>query len=55
MNIIFIAIVYFFIFGAATGAIIGSFIAGIGKSNEKHEYYHEGFIDGYNKAKEEIK
>lgn len=54
MNIIFIAIV-FFIFGAATGAIIGLFIASIGKSNEEHEYYHEGFIDGYNKAKEEIK
>ena len=30
-------------------------IASIGKSNEEHEYYHEGFIDGYNKAKEEIK
>ena len=54
MNIIFIAIV-FFIFGAATGTIIGLFMAGVGKSNEEHEYYHEGFIDGYTKAKEEVK
>ena len=54
MNIIFITIV-FFIFGAVTGTIIGLFIAGVGKINEEHEYYHEGFIDGYTKAKEEVK
>ena len=54
MNIIFIAIV-FFIFGAVTSTIISLFIASIGKINEEHECYHEGFIDGYNKAKEEIK
>ena len=54
MSIIFVAII-FFIFGAATGAIIGLFMAGVGKSNEEHEYYHEGFIDGYTKAKEEAK
>lgn len=54
MNIIFIAII-FFIFGTTTGTIIGLFIAGVGKNNEEHEYYHEGFIDGYTKAKEEEK
>lgn len=54
MNIIFIVIV-FFIFGATTGTIIGLFIAGVGKNNEEHEYYHEGFVDGYTKAKEEMK
>ena len=37
------------------GTIIGLFIAGVGKSNEEHEYYHEGFVDGYTKAKEEMK
>ena len=54
MNIIFIAII-FFIFGTTAGTIIGLFIAGVGKSNEEYEYYHEGFIDGYTKAKEEVK
>ena len=54
MSIIFIAII-FFIFGTTTGTIMGLFIAGVGKSNEEHEYYHEGFVDGYTKAKEEAK
>ena len=43
MNIIFIAII-FFMFGATVGAIIGLFIAGVGKNNKEHEYYHEGFM-----------
>ena len=54
MSIIFITII-FFIFGTTTGTIIGLFIAGVGKSNKEHEYYHEGYIDGYTKAKEEMK
>jgi len=54
MSIISIAII-FFMFGATVGAIIGLFIAGVGKNNKEHEYYHEGFVDGYTKAKEEIK
>lgn len=54
MNIIFIAII-FFIFGTIIGTIIGLFIVGVGKNNEEYEYYHEGFIDGYTKAKEEAK
>lgn len=54
MNIIFIAII-FFIFGTIISTIIGLFIMGVGKSNKEYEYYHEGFIDGYTKAKEEVK
>ena len=54
MSIISIAII-FFMFGAAAGTIIGLFMTGVGKINEEHEYYHEGFIDGYTKAKEEAK
>ena len=54
MSITFIAII-FFMFGATVGAIIGLFIAGVGENNKEHEYYHEGFVDGYTKAKEEIK
>ena len=54
MSIIFIAII-FFMFGATVGAIIGLFIAGVGKNNKEYEYYHEGFVDGYTKTKEEIK
>ena len=54
MSIIFIVII-FFIFGIIIGTVIGLFIAGVGKNNEEYEYYHEGFIDGYTKAKEEIK
>ena len=54
MNTIFITII-FFMFGATVGAMMGLFIASVGKNNQKHEYYHEGFIDGYAKAKEEIK
>ena len=54
MNVIFIAII-FFIFGIIIGTVIGLFIAGVGKNNEEYEYYHKGFIDGYTKAKEEIK
>ena len=54
MSIISIAII-FFMFGAAAGTIIGLFMAGVGKINEEHEYYHEGFIDGHTKAKEEAK
>lgn len=42
-----------FIFGGIAGTIIGLFMAGVGKNNAEHEYYHEGFIDGYNRAKEE--
>lgn len=54
MTIIFIATM-FFIFGTAIGAIFGLFIAGAGKSNKEYEYYYEGFVNGYTKAKEEIK
>ena len=54
MSIIFIAII-FFMFGATIGAIIGLFIVGVGKNNKEYEYYHEGFVNGYTKAKEEIK
>lgn len=54
MSITFIAII-FFMFGAIISTIIGLFIMGVGKSNEEYEYYHEGFIDGYTKAKEEVK
>ena len=53
MSIIFIAIISF-IFGTIIGTIIGLFITGVGKNNEEYEYYHEGFIDGYTKAKAEI-
>ena len=54
MSTIFFAIM-FFMFGATVGAMMGLFIASVGKNNQEHEYYHEGFIDGYAKAKEEIK
>ena len=54
MSITFIAII-FFMFGAAVGATVGLFVASAGKNNQEHEYYHEGFIDGYAKAKEETK
>lgn len=54
MNTIFITII-FFMFGATVGAMMGLFIANVGKNNQEYEYYHEGFIDGYAKAKEEIK
>ena len=54
MSITFIAII-FFMFGATVGAIVGLFVVSVGKNNQEHEYYHEGFIDGYTKAKEEIK
>lgn len=54
MSAIFVAII-FFIAGAVMGTIMGLFVVGVGKINERHEYYHEGFLDGYAKAKEEIK
>lgn len=61
MSITFIAII-FFMFGAIVGATVGLFVAGVGENNKEHEYYHEGFVDGYTKAvdgytkaKEEIK
>lgn len=55
MTILAIVCIVSFIFGAATGTTIGLFMAGVGKINEEYEYYHEGFIDGYTKAKEEVK
>ena len=54
MNIIFIAII-FLIFGVAIGMVIELFVASVGRNNQAHDYYQEGFIDGYTKAKEEIK
>lgn len=54
MSITFIAII-FFMFGATVGATVGLFVVSVGKNNQEHEYYHEGFIDGYAKAKEETK
>ena len=42
------------IISLAIGAGLGLFMASIGKKNKEHEYYQEGFIDGYNKAKEDI-
>ena len=54
MSAIFVAII-FFMTGVIIGTIMGLFVVSVGKNNEKHEYYHEGFLDGYAKAKEEIK
>ena len=42
-----------FIFGAITGVIISLFMVSIGETNKKHDFYQEGFINGYNKGKEE--
>ena len=42
-----------FIFGAVVGVVAGLFMASVGEINEKHDFYQEGFIDGYNKGKEE--
>lgn len=42
-----------FIFGAVVGVVIGLFMASVGETNKKHDFYQEGFIDGYNKGKEE--
>lgn len=53
MAMVVAASIISFIFGGIAGAVIGLFMTGVGKNNTEHEYYHEGFIDGYNKAKEE--
>ena len=50
-----LVIIISFMFGAIIGAIIGLFMAGIGKNNREHEYYYEGFLDGCNKTKEKEK
>ncbi len=52
---IIIIFIISFILGGIIGTMIGLFMVGVNKNNEEHEYYHEGFIDGYNKAKEEMK
>lgn len=54
MSIIFTAII-FFVFGAIIGMVLGLFVVSVGKNNQEHDYYQEGFIDGYTKAKKEIK
>ena len=54
MSIIFTAII-FFVFGAIIGMVLGLFVASIGKNNQEHDYYQEGFIDGYTKENKEIK
>lgn len=42
-----------FIFGVMVGIAISLFMFSIGETNKKHDFYQEGFIDGYNKGKEE--
>lgn len=39
-----------FILGGVVGVIVTLFICGVGKSNKEHDYYQEGFMDGYNKG-----
>lgn len=53
MIILVIICIVLFIFGTIAGVIIGLFMASVGKTNKKHDFYQEGFIDGYNKGKEE--
>ena len=49
-----VALIVVSIISLAIGAGFSLFITGAGKNNKEHEYYQEGFIDGYNKAKEDI-
>lgn len=48
-----IVCIVLFICGAIAGVVISLFMVIIGETNKKHDFYQEGFIDGYNKGKEE--
>ena len=41
-----------FVFGVIIGSVVTLFIISIGENNRKHDFYQEGFIDGYNEGKE---
>ena len=55
MTTLAIACIVSFIFGATAGIVISLFMVSVGETSEKHDFYQEGFIDGYTKAKEEVK
>lgn len=42
-----------FIFGILAGVVFGLFMAAIGKNNQIHDYYQDGFADGYKKGIED--
>lgn len=48
-----IVCIVLFICGTIAGVVISLFMVIVGETNKKHDFYQEGFIDGYNKGKEE--
>lgn len=53
MATLIIVCIISFIFGDIVGIFIGLLLINSGEASKKHDFYQEGFMDGYNKGKKE--